>query len=69
MQFAYALVSYVHTLLPQGIQQRTHALISGYVQSPAILENIESYIVPPGFGERAGVLGAIALAKQALQKK
>jgi fructokinase len=82
---AHALASYVYTLSPQRIiigggvgqlphllprvQQRTRALINGYVKSPAILENIESYIVPPGLGERAGVLGAIALAQQALQVK
>ena len=82
---ADALASYVYTLSPQRIiigggvgqlphllpriQQRTRALINGYVKSPAILENIESYIVPPGLGKRAGVLGAIALAQQALQAK
>ena len=82
---AHALASYIYTLSPQRIiigggvgqlphllprvQQRTRALINGYVKSPAILENIENYIVPPGLGERAGVLGAIALAQQALQAK
>jgi fructokinase len=35
--------------------------LNGYVQSPAILEQIETYIVPPALGNRAGVLGAIAL--------
>lgn len=39
-------------------------LLKGYVQSPVILEHIETYIVPPGLGGRAGVLGAIALAQQ-----
>jgi fructokinase len=39
--------------------------LAGYVRSPAILEQIDSYIVPPGLGSRAGVLGAIALAEQA----
>lgn len=53
-------------LLPR-IQQGTKALINGYIQSPAILENIESYIVSPGLGNRSGMLGAIALAEQALQ--
>jgi fructokinase len=38
--------------------------LNGYVQSPEILERIDSYIVPPGLGNKAGVLGAIALAEQ-----
>ncbi|HQN00251.1 MAG TPA: fructokinase, partial [Candidatus Hydrogenedentes bacterium] len=36
-----------------------------YIQSPAILENMDQYIVPPGLGNRAGVLGALALARAA----
>jgi fructokinase len=48
------------------IHQKVPALLNGYVQSPAILEKIESYIVPPGLGNRAGVLGAMALAQNAL---
>lgn len=39
--------------------------LNGYVQSPIILEHIETYIVPPGLGSEAGVLGALALAMQA----
>jgi fructokinase len=54
-------------LLP-SIQQRTKELINGYIQSPVVLENIESYIVSPGLGNRSGMLGAIALAEQALQQ-
>lgn len=53
-------------LLPR-IQRGTKALINGYIQSPVILKNIESYIVSPGLGNRSGMLGAIALAEQALQ--
>lgn len=48
------------------IRQRTQALLNGYIQSPAILDHIDSYIVPPGLGNQAGVLGAIALAKAQL---
>jgi fructokinase len=81
---AQALTNYTMTLSPQRIiigggvgalehllprvQQRTRELINGYVQSPVILENIESYIVNPGLGNRSGMLGAIALAEQALQR-
>ncbi len=76
-----ALAAYCYTLSPQRIiigggvgqlphllqkvQQRTQELINGYIQSPAILENMKSFIVTPGLGDQAGVLGAIALAMQA----
>lgn len=53
-------------LLPK-VQQRTKEIINGYIQSPIILEDIKSYIVSPGLGNRSGILGAIALASQALQ--
>jgi fructokinase len=46
------------------IRKKVQAQLNGYIQSPAILEQIESYIVPPGLGNKAGVLGAIALAEQ-----
>lgn len=54
-------------LLPK-VQARTRELINGYVQSPVILEHIESYIVNPGLGNRSGMLGAMALAEQAMQR-
>ncbi len=47
------------------IHRRVPELLNGYVQSPAILQCIDEYIVPPALGGRAGVLGAIALAMQA----
>jgi len=46
------------------IRLKVQQLLNGYVQVPAITENIQAYIVPPKLGQRAGVLGAIALAKQ-----
>jgi fructokinase len=80
---ALALRSFICTLSPQRIvigggvaqqsqlmpliRKKTVASLNGYVRSPAILENIDSYIVPPALGGRAGVLGAIALALQALE--
>jgi fructokinase len=42
--------------------------LNGYVKHSAILDNIDSYIVPPGLGNRAGVLGAIALAMKAVDQ-
>ncbi len=78
---AQALASYSFTLSPQRIiigggvgslehllpkiQQKTKQFINGYIQSSAILEHIETYIVNPGLGNRSGMLGAIALAEQA----
>jgi fructokinase len=46
------------------IRTEVQKLLNGYVGSPVILEHIDDYIVPPGLGGRAGVLGAIALAQQ-----
>ena len=46
------------------IREEVVKLLNGYVQSPVILQAIDEYIVPPGLGARAGVLGAIALAQQ-----
>ncbi len=79
---AQALASYSFTLSPQriiigggvgslghllsSVQQRTKHIINGYIQSPVLLDDIESYIVHPGLGNRSGMLGAIALAEQAL---
>jgi fructokinase len=77
---ALALASYIYTLSPQKIvigggviqqahllpliRQKVQALLNNYVQSQLITQNIDNYIVPPGLGNRAGVLGAIALAEQ-----
>jgi fructokinase len=79
---ALALRTFICTLSPQRIimgggvmeqpqlfplvRQKTLEYLNGYVQHPAILENIESFIVPPGLGGKAGVLGAIALGQDAL---
>jgi fructokinase len=58
-------VGTVPHLLPK-VQKKTRELINGYIQSDVILKHIESYIVSPGLGNRSGILGAIALAKEAL---
>jgi fructokinase len=74
---AHALMIYTLILSPQRIvlgggvmgQKQLFPLIrrkvvdylNGYVQSPAILENIDSYIVPPGLDGRSGVMGSMAL--------
>ncbi|MEA2064160.1 MAG: ROK family protein [Gemmatimonadota bacterium] len=52
-------------LLPL-VRQEVLDLLSGYIQSPTILDYIDEYIVPPGLGGQAGVLGSIALAERGL---
>ena len=79
---ARGLVSIITTLAPRRIilgggvmdgpgllpAVRTAVLrqLNGYLQVPALLEEIDHYLVSPGLGDRAGVLGAIALGQQAL---
>lgn len=78
---ALALHTFICTLSPQRIimgggvmaqpqifpllRQKVQASLRGYVQHTAVLENIDSYIVPPALGAQAGVAGAIALAELA----
>lgn len=79
---ALGLVNFICTLSPQRIilgggvmqqkelfpliRQKVLKFLNGYIQSPDILDRIDEYIVPPGLGNKSGVLGAIALAQQAL---
>ncbi|MFO7975025.1 MAG: ROK family protein [Candidatus Hydrogenedentota bacterium] len=81
---ALALMGFICTLSPQriilggGVMQRNSLfprirakvleLLNGYVQSSAILEHIDRYIVAPGLGDKSGVLGGIALAQNAARK-
>jgi fructokinase len=81
---ALGLVNLIMTLSPQRIilgggvmhqpqvfpllRSKVQSLLNGYVQSPEILDKIDDYIVPPALGNRAGVLGAIALAESVIQK-
>lgn len=77
---ALGLVSFICTLSPQRIilgggvakqpqllplvRENVKELLNGYIQASAITQRIDGYIVPPRLGDRAGVLGAIALAQQ-----
>ena len=40
--------------------------LAGYVSAPEIIEQIDSYIVPPGLGDNAGLSGSLALGLEAL---
>jgi fructokinase len=71
---AQALAQYILILSPQKIilgggvmkqtqlfpliRQNVQDLLNGYVELPAL----ESYIVPPGLGDNAGITGALVLA-------
>jgi fructokinase len=77
---AQALSSYICCLSPQkiilggGVMQQNHLFpmirtktqkyLNNYIQSEIIMSNIDDYIVPPGLGNQAGMLGAIALAQE-----
>jgi len=82
---ALGLVAYIVTLSPQriilggGVMSQQHLfpliraevqdLMNDYIQTPAMQAGIDSYIVPPGLGNRSGVLGGFALATDALQRQ
>jgi fructokinase len=76
---AFGLVNIICVLSPQRIiigggvmqqpqlfplvRRRVQELLNNYLPVPAILDHIDDYIVPPGLGDQAGVLGAMALAQ------
>jgi fructokinase len=53
--------------LLQMVRGRLRELLAGYLDTPLLGEDIDAYLVAPGLGDRAGVLGAIVLAQDALQ--
>lgn len=77
---AQALANFVCVLSPQriilggGVMQQAHlfplirqrigALLNGYIRTREIMTGLDEYIVPPGLGNRAGILGALALAQE-----
>jgi fructokinase len=76
---ALALVNFIATVSPQRIiigggvmtsgtifpliRRNVSELLNNYVRAPELLQAIDEYIVPPWLGDRAGVLGALALAQ------
>jgi fructokinase len=51
------------------VRAEVQQMVNGYLQIPQLGAGIDDYIVPPSLGDRAGVLGAIALAEQAYQNQ
>jgi fructokinase len=45
------------------VRERLPQVLAGYLEVPQLHEGIDAYLVPPALGPRAGVLGAIALAR------
>jgi fructokinase len=76
---ALAVANFVFTLSPEkvilggGVMHQTQlfpliraelsGILNGYVQTRHVLQAMESYVVPPALGDRAGILGALALAE------
>jgi fructokinase len=52
-------------LLPL-VRARVRELLAGYVAAPELADGLDEYLVAPGLGDRAGVLGAIELARRSL---
>jgi fructokinase len=46
------------------VREQVQRILAGYVRAPAVIDAIEQFIVAPALGERAGVLGALALAQE-----
>lgn len=75
-----ALINYICTLSPQRIiigggvmeqkrllsliHEKVRGMLNNYIGVTELRENIEKYIVMPELGNKSGILGAIALAKQ-----
>lgn len=51
--------------LLEATRRSTEELLAGYLDAEALGNGLTRYIVPAGLGDRAGVLGAIALARRA----
>lgn len=52
-----------HPGLLARVSERLRQLVGGYLSTPLLGERVQDYLVAPQLGDRAGVLGAIALAQ------
>lgn len=76
---AKAIMNYMLILAPKriilggGVMEQKHLFpmirknvkeyLNGYIHIPEIIDHLDDYIIPPNLGNKAGILGAIALAK------
>ncbi len=44
------------------VRRKLAGLVGGYLRTPMLAARLDDYLVPPALGNRAGVLGALALA-------
>lgn len=81
---ALGLVSWICTLSPQriivggGVMQQPRlflmmrsnlaSLLNGYIKAKALTSEINGFVVPPKLGSLSGVLGALVLAEEALNR-
>lgn len=56
-------------LLLKMIQSKTRCVLSGYIKSKSLDENISDYIVTPRLKEDSGILGALSMAIHESQSK
>ncbi|HEX2749391.1 MAG TPA: ROK family protein [Verrucomicrobiales bacterium] len=82
---ASACASFACTLSPQRIilgggvmdspgllgqvQEKTRALLNGYLQHPLITDRVQKYITAPGLSSHAGICGALALGMEAAKRE
>jgi fructokinase len=52
-----------HAALFPMMRRELVELLNGYIQTKAVLDDIDEYVVAPELGKRAGVLGAMVLAE------
>lgn len=81
---ALALQIFVCTLSPQRIvmgggvmaqasllplvRRELAELLNGYIASPACTTGLDDYVVAPALGQRSGVVGALVLAREAIDR-
>jgi fructokinase len=46
------------------VRARMREVLAGYIAAPELTDEIDDYVVAPALGDRAGVLGAIELARR-----